>query len=1064
MLICDGNRDLEKRSPMPNRWTLNRAFRLCLTSCLFSLALTSSRATVDLNSDGLDDIWQLLFGAQGLTPSGNADNDGQGDIVWENTVTGTRLLWLMKGTAYAGSVGLGTVPTSWSMAGFGDFNGDGKTDIVWQNKVTGSRVLWLMNGPAISSTSSLGVISPQWNIAAVGDFNRDGKPDLLWQNNITGVCTIWLMNGTHYSSSASLPATPASWKVAGAADFNGDGRADILWQDSVTGARGIWLMNGATYGSSAGLGVISTQWNVAGIGDFNGDGKPDILFQNSATGARAIWLMNGTTRISAVNLTNVANPWQVAGVGNFGDGLSNLQESLAGTDPFDARSGLRITQTVFGTGTATLRWPSVLGKQYQVEVSTNSSVWQPLGGIFNGTGSDIVATFNVTAAQKFFRVTASDIDIDGDGLSDWEEIRLGFDPHLVSTDGVNNDYQRIIAALQAPTSTLAIAETDPVWTSDGVSSGTFTITRTGRLDALTIKFTFSGDAVAGTDYRAISNTITLPFGANSVTVPVSPLSGTPRSLAVNLSPGTNYQIGNPSTATMSLASPQSTAADAARLLSQATFGATPSLLTHIQLIGLQAFLNEQFGTPATPTLARVDQAIAALPDDEDPTNPLFQEAWWHTVVVAPDQLRQRVAFALSEIFVTSAVGNDTYFYPDGTATYWDLLARDAFGNFRQLLEDVTLNPVMGDYLDMVHNDKPNPERNTEPNENYAREVMQLFTIGLYKLNPDGTRQLDSQNQPIPTYDQDVVEGFAHVFTGWYWAQTGTPNWGYAPANYRTPMLAFPEHHDTGAKLLLDNVTLSAGQTQAKDLHDALDVLFNHPNTGPFVSRQLIQRLITSNPSPAYIGRVAQVFANNGQGVRGDLRAVIQAILLDPDARSTAGPLSPTYGHEREPIARLANLYRAFNAHSASGNFVIYDPSFYFGQQALFAPSVFNFFSPNYAQPGAIAQAGIVSPEFQITTDTTVITSANYMRWSVYRASDSNADTIALDLSSLVPLASNPGGLVDSLNNLLMGGEMSSAMRDIVVSAVTQLPASNPLERAQTAVHLLVTSPEFVIEK
>jgi hypothetical protein len=187
-------------------------------------------------------------------------------------------------------------------------------------------------------------------------------------------------------------------------------------------------------------------------------------------------------------------------------------------------------------------------------------------------------------------------------------------------------------------------------------------------------------------------------------------------------------------------------------------------------------------------------------------------------------------------------------------------------------------------------------------------------------------------------------------------------------------------------------------------------------------------------------------------------------LLDPEARSPAGVLSPTYGHEREPIVRLANLYRAFNAHSASGKFVIHDPSFYFGQQALFAPSVFNFFSPNYGQPGAIAQAGIVSPEFQITTDTTVITSANYMRWSVYRAADSNPDSLVLDLSALVPLASNPGGLVDSLNNLLMGGEMSSAMQDIVVNAVTQLPASNPLERAQTAVHLLVTSPEFLIEK
>jgi uncharacterized protein (DUF1800 family) len=1000
-----------------------------------------------------------------LAPAGNADYDGQADIVWQDTATGTRVVWLMNGTTLTGAVNLGAVPTSWSMAGFGDFNGDGQTDIVWQNKVNGSRVIWLMNGTSISSVANLGVVSPQWNIAAVADFNGDGKPDLVWQKNVTGACTIWLMNGTHYAGSAGLPSVPVSWGIVGAGDFNGDGKADILWQNNVMGARVVWLMNGTSYNANANLGVVPVQWGIVGVGDFNGDGQPDLLFQNNTTGARQIWMMNGTTHVSSVNLMNVPRAWQVAGVANLsGGGLSNLQESLAGTDPFNARSGLAIKQTTFGSGTVTLRWPSLLGKQYQVEASTapTQAIWQPLGGVFDGTGADIVATFNITAAQKFFRVIAGDVDSDGDGLSDWEEIRLGLDPHLVSSDGVTNDYQRVAAALPASTNTLTLSETNPVWSNGGVSPGTFTIARAGRLDALTIKFTLGGDATAGIDYQALSTTVTLPFGANSVTVQVVPLNGALHSLALNLSAGSTYQLGTPASATMSLASPQSGTGDSARFLTQATFGPTPSLLTHLQLVGLQAFLNEQFNTPPTLTLPRVDHAIAALPDDQDPTNPLFQEAWWHTVLTAPDQLRQRVAFALSEIFVTSAVGNATYLYPDGTATYWDLLARDAFGNFRQLLEDVTLNPVMGDYLDMVHNDKPQPSRNTEPNENYAREVMQLFTVGLYQLNPDGTRKLDSQNQPIPTYDQDVVEGFAHVFTGWYWAQTGTANWGYAPPNYRAPMLAFPEHHDTGAKLLLNNVTLPAGQTQAKDLSDALDVLFNHPNTGPFVCRQLIQRLVTSNPSPAYISRVAQVFANNGQSVRGDLKAVIQAILLDPEARSTAGLLGPTYGHEREPLVRMANMLRAFNGQASSGNFNISNSTFNFGEQALYAPSVFNFFSPNYIQPGAIAQAGITSPEFQITTDTTVITSANSMRSTVYRIPDGNGDSIVLDLSSLTSLASSPGALVDSLNNLLMGGEMSSAMRDIAVNAVTQI--ASPLERAQTAVHLLVTSPEFVIEK
>ena len=278
------------------------------------------------------------------------------------------------------------------------------------------------------------------------------------------------------------------------------------------------------------------------------------------------------------------------------------------------------------------------------------------------------------------------------------------------------------------------------------------------------------------------------------------------------------------------------------------------------------------------------------------------------------------------------------------------------------------------------------------------------------------------------------------------------------------MRAFSTHHDTGAKLLLDGVTLPAGQTQSQDLHDALDILFNHPNVGPFVCRELIQRLVTSNPSPAYVGRVAAVFANNGTGVRGDLKAVIQAILLDSEARSVPNTSSPSWGHQREPIIRQANLYRAFNAQASSGKFVVNDVLANFGQAALSAPSVFNFFSPNYVQPGAIAQAGIFSPEFQITTDTTVITTANRMRSNVYRVPGSNPDSIILDLTSISALSSNPGALVDSLNNLLMSGEMSSAVRDIVVDAVTQMPSNSPLERAQTAVHLLVTSPEFVIEK
>jgi uncharacterized protein (DUF1800 family) len=509
--------------------------------------------------------------------------------------------------------------------------------------------------------------------------------------------------------------------------------------------------------------------------------------------------------------------------------------------------------------------------------------------------------------------------------------------------------------------------------------------------------------------------------------------------------------------------PTPSASEAARFLTQSTFGATNSQITQVQQSGLSNFLDQQFSTPTTPTLQRVDAATAALPAGTDPSYPEFQEAWWFTIVNAPDQLRQRVAFALSEMMVISANGSGMYDHPEAMATYWDLLANDAFGNFRQLIEDVTLNPAMGDYLDMVHNDKPNPARNTEPNENYARELMQLFTIGLYVLNQDGSQLLGPDGQPIPTYDQEVVEGYAHVFTGWYWYQAASPTWSYASPNYRQPMMAFPAHHDTGAKTLLNGVTLPAGQTQDQDLKAALDLIFNHPNVGPFVGRRLIQRLVTSNPSPAYVSRVSAAFNNNGSGVRGDMQAVLRAILLDPEARTLSA--SSSYGHEREPMIRLANVFRAFNASSASGKFNVGGTNFNFGQAPLYATSVFNFFSPFYSQIGAIQSAGLVSPEFQITTDTTVITSANAIRSAIYRQPNpNNPDAIVLDLSAQTALANDPAALVDSLNNVLMSGQMSANTRSIVVNAVTQIPAANTLERAQTAVHLLATSPEFVIEK
>jgi uncharacterized protein (DUF1800 family) len=420
---------------------------------------------------------------------------------------------------------------------------------------------------------------------------------------------------------------------------------------------------------------------------------------------------------------------------------------------------------------------------------------------------------------------------------------------------------------------------------------------------------------------------------------------------------------------------------------------------------------------------------------------------------------------LSEVLVVSLNSAGLANRPYALPAYYDVLVRDAFGNYRQLLEDITLNPAMGAYLDMLQNDKANASGTRLPNENYARELMQLFSIGLYNLNLDGSLTLSSSGFPIATYGQDAVLGTAAVMTGWTYAQPGVANPVFRPGiqDWRDPMINIASRHQTTAKTILNGVALPADQTAAQDLKTALDTIFNHPNVGPFLCRQLIQRLVTSNPSPGYIYRVASVFNDNGQGVRGDLKAVVRAILMDYDARvgfvTTQGA-----GHQREPVVRVTNLLRAFNATSPSGKSSVRNAYANLAEEAMHSPTVFNFFGPDYAAPGAIAAAGLKSPEFEITTDTTVISAANYLRTAINTGLGPSSDRITLSLAAEQTRASDPAGLVDHLNSVLMAGGMSSNMRNIMINAVTQIPSNNTLERVRTAIYLVVNSPEFVVDK
>ena len=517
-------------------------------------------------------------------------------------------------------------------------------------------------------------------------------------------------------------------------------------------------------------------------------------------------------------------------------------------------------------------------------------------------------------------------------------------------------------------------------------------------------------------------------------------------------------------------------ADAARFLTQATFGPSATDINAFVSQGYTTWLNTQIAMAPTlhraATLADFAQYTQSATTTA-PTGTDRQAAWWKIAVTAPDQLRQRVAFALSEIFVISDQNSTVSGAQEGAANYYDLLARDAFGNYRQLLEDVTLSPMMGIYLSSLRNAKGTFDSKgnvlTSADENYAREVMQLFSIGLNLLQPDGTLQLDSTGQPIPTYNQTTITETAKVFTGWaYYSTSANPNFRGGAADYIDPMMLYPAFHDDGQKTVVGGRIIPASQGGAKDLKDMLDTLFNHPNTGPFISRELIQRLVTSNPSPGYVYRVAQVFADNGAGVRGDLAAVVRAILTDYEARSPALVGTPGHGKLKEPLLRATAVLRAFGGASNSGRFNISNPETNLDQAALRSATVFNFFQPDFVQPGDLASAGLYAPEFQILTATTAITIPNFLYTYVYNTrSTTNAteQTIGLDLSSLLPLAATPQQLVDTLNLVLTGNTMAKATSDRIVAAIGGMPGgTSTTEKVRSAIYLITTSPDGSIQK
>lgn len=517
--------------------------------------------------------------------------------------------------------------------------------------------------------------------------------------------------------------------------------------------------------------------------------------------------------------------------------------------------------------------------------------------------------------------------------------------------------------------------------------------------------------------------------------------------------------------------------EASRFLSQATFGPGEEEIDELVAMGVSAWFQAEFTKPQESML---EEVLIREQSGEDVGPGALSEAFWTRAVKSDDQLRQRMGFALSQIFVASFSDSQLAERPIAMANYMDIMSAGGLGNFRQTLENVTYSPAMSIFLTYLQNQKADEEGEVVPDENYAREVMQLFTIGLLELEPNGELRLDGGGQPIETYDNGDVTELAKVFTGLSWADSdnffsrGETN----EAEY-LPLVMFEEQHSPEPKSFL-GTTIPANTPGDQSIAMALDALYNHQNTPPFISRQLIQRLVTSNPSSAYVGRVADAFRSGsfqlpdgsmaGDGTRGDLRAVAAAILLDPEARDPARINDPAFGKIREPVLRFTHWARAFGVEETRTEDAeilrnTASPST-LNQQAYRSPSVFNFYRPGFVAPGTeSAAAGLVAPELQITTGSSITGYANFMEGFVFR-DEEDANYVA-DYSEELSLANDPAALIDHLDEILTYGSLRGESRTRIINAVQSVGGAGEEQRrarAGLAVLMMMNSADYITQR
>ena len=825
-----------------------------------------------------------------------------------------------------------------------------------------------------------------------------------------------------------------------------------------------------------------------------------------------VWLLLCAWAVPALALDQNGNQqsdvweWQFGATGLVatadadGDGVNNAGESAAGTNPFDANSH----PAVF-TGSTNVWWPSISGKLYRVQGSTNLLEGWTNIALLAGTDAALSNALTGGGPGEFRRVRVENVDADGDGVSDWEELRMGFEPGRTNSGRYDlADQARMNAALTNTNSVVSCTLVDGLMYERWPDAGVVALRRTGSLRPLTVNVSFAGTATRDVDYTtAPGNAVSFPLGATETWIELQPVADADdgeadETIVVTLLPGAGYTRTALTNATVTLGNETATslpnAKAAARFLIQAAFGPDqdstndvdiiPENVEEVMAIGYEAWISNQFTRPIGFLQPFTSYALTNIPNFFIDAK---SAAWWNRAMGVtnlippwpgqlPDPLRQRLAFALSQIVVVSDRPETLAVQPVGVANYYDMIVTNTFENYRDILFDTTMHPVMGFYLSALMNRKADPTNNIFPDENYAREIMQLFSIGLWELHQDGTRKLGTNGLPIPTYVNSNITEFARVFTGLSFGPETNDSFEFADHVWTAPMKAWDDFHDCNPKSLLNGVTLparvpSGGTATMLDVNAAIDCLFNHTNVAPFIGRQLIQRFVTSNPSTGYLARVSDVFNNNGSGVRGDLKAVIRAVLMDPEARDPAKRSDPTFGKQREPFLRVVNFARAFNAAAIAGFYQL--DQFYMDhyEEPMKAPSVFNFFKPEYLPPGVLANNGLYGPEFQIVNAGSAISAPNYYYSSIvgedlHRWGSGNPDrSVRPNFVPELALVNDPDALVRRLDLVLTGGSLSPREFSIIRDAVARIPTyvwEWENERVWLAVYLVVTSPEFCV--